>query len=453
MILNKNIYQNLFLTIIAITVSFNASLNPLLIQLSFINFVGLFLLCLKNESILRSIKDNYYNNKLFFIFFFIYIFYLIIQIIPLPLNLFQFISSNNYNIYASINIDKKFWSLSLDPSNTYFCILNSINFFIIFLLFPCLFDRRKHLMKFLFFLCFLGFCHAVFATYWMLIGNPSNFLLVKSWYKSASTGLFVNRSVFGSFLLICAFSGLFYINVFFQKNKVTNFNFIEQINSKIIFVRIFIIFLSIGILTTWSRAVNFSYLLILVSFLFYSKVQFKKYINSLSTIIIFILIFDVLVLGILFGNEKLITRYAETTIIKEELRIELQKFSIDQFKNFWLFGYGSGAFGQVYKLFYIMPEGSKHLARYAHNDGLQILGEIGLIGTLILLFLSFIYFKKLIQKIKYEREHFNYLPILIIISILFFQSLVDFSLHIPGISILLMTILSVSLIDFKKNYS
>ena len=41
--------------------------------------------------------------------------------------------------------------------------------------------------------------------------------------------------------------------------------------------------------------------------------------------------------NILFGNEKLIARYAETTIIKEELRIELQKFSIDQFKNFWLF--------------------------------------------------------------------------------------------------------------------
>ena len=76
-------------------------------------------------------------------------------------------------------------------------------------------------MKFLFFLCVLGFCHAIFATYWMLIGNPSNFLIQKIHYLNASTGLFVNRSVFGTFLFLCAFSGLYYIVIFFQKNQIT----------------------------------------------------------------------------------------------------------------------------------------------------------------------------------------------------------------------------------------
>ena len=58
-------------------------------------------------------------------------------------------------------------------------------------------------MKFLFFLCLFGFCHAVFATYWMLIGNPSNFLINKIHYLNASTGFFVNRSVFATFLFSC----------------------------------------------------------------------------------------------------------------------------------------------------------------------------------------------------------------------------------------------------------
>ena len=154
---------------------------------------------------------------------------------------------------------------------------------------------------------------------------------------------------------MCIFWAILYCG-FFQKNKITNFNFIEQVNSKIIYIRIFIIFLSIGILTTWSRAVNFSYLLILFSFLFYSKINFKKYINPLSTIIIFILIFDVLVLGLLFGNAKLIERYTETSVVGEISRLDLHGFGLDQFKSFWLFGFGSGAFGQVFKLFFIVPE-------------------------------------------------------------------------------------------------
>jgi hypothetical protein len=307
-------------------------------------------------------------------------------------------------------------------------------------------------MKFLFFLCFLGFCHAIFATYWMLIGNPSIFLIEKVHYLGSSTGLFVNRSVFATFLFLSAFSGLFYIVFFFQKNKITNFSFIEQINSKIIYIRIFIIFLSVAILTTWSRAVNFSYLLILFSFLFYSKLSFKKYINPLSTIIIFILIFDIIILGFLFGNAKLIARFATTSVMSEAIRIDLHSFGLEQFKSFWLFGYGSGAFGQVYKLFFIIPENYDYLAKYAHNDGIQLLGEVGIVGITILLSLSFTYIKKLINKIKQEKEFFRFVLIFLLLTVLFIQSLVDFSMHIPGISILLMIILSIGFIESKKKY-
>ena len=162
-------------------------------------------------------------------------------------------------------------------------------------------EISRYMIGLLFFLGLLGFCHAVFATYWMLIGNPPHLLIQKFPYLHSSTGLFINRSVFGTFLLLCAFSGLYYMVVFFQKNKTTSFGLFEQINTKIIFVRIFIIFLTIGMLTTWSRIVNFSYVLVLISFLIYSKISFKKYINPLSTIILFILVFDILVLGLVFG--------------------------------------------------------------------------------------------------------------------------------------------------------
>ena len=448
MVLRRTLLQNLFLFVVTLCVSINASNSNLLIQFSSINFIIFFFLCLRNKDVLEAIRKNYINNKSFFIIFFIYIGYLIFQIIPLPLHWFEVIAPVNHALYSSIKIDKEFWSLSLDPSNSYFRILNCINFFIIFLIFPALFFRSKHLMKVLFFFCLLGFCHAVFATYWMLIGNPSNFLIQKIYYLHASTGLFVNRAVFATFLLLCAFSGLYYMVFFFQKNKFNNFSFVEQINTKIIYVRIFIIFLTIGILTTWSRIANFSYVLILISFLIYSKILFKKYINPLSTIILFILLFDLLILGLIFGNAKLVERYAETSVISEAVRIGLHQFGFDQFKEFWVFGYGTGAFELVFKLFYNIPaDGS--IAVHTHSDVIELIGEVGMIGILILLLLSIIYFKQLLNKTNQERERARFILLSLLLIILLIQSFVDFSLHIPGISTFLVIILASGMIKYK----
>ena len=448
--LRKSTLQNLFLVILTITVSLNASINILLTQVSSIFFIFFILICLKNIQVLEKIKKNYIDNKFFFIFFFTYISYLIVQIIPLPLSLIEIIAPNNYNLYNSIQIDKRLWSLSVDPSNSYFGILNCINALIIFLTFPVLFNRSKYLMKFLFFLCVLGFIHAIFATYWMLIGNPSNFLIEKIHYLNASTGLFVNRAVLGTFLILCAFSSLYYIVIFFHKNKIVNFNLAEQIKSKIFFVRVFIIFLSLGILTTWSRAVNLSYVLILISFLLYSKISFKKYINPLSSVIIFILVFDVFVMALFFGNAKIIERLAETSVANEGIRLDLHVFGWEQFKNFWLFGYGNEAFGQIFKSFYIMPEKTvtSFLAENAHNDGIELLGEVGVLGISILFLLYIQYFKKILMNINKEKQLARLTLFSLLILTLFIQSLVDYSLHTPGILILLMTILSIGLIDF-----
>ena len=129
MVLQRTTLQNLFLLIVTLCVSINASNSNLLIQFSSINFIIFFLLCLKNKEILEAIKENYINNKLFFVIFFVYVSYLIFQIIPLPLNWFEIITPANYALYSSVRIDKEFWSLSLDPSSSYFRLLNCINFF------------------------------------------------------------------------------------------------------------------------------------------------------------------------------------------------------------------------------------------------------------------------------------------------------------------------------------
>ena len=64
--------------------------------------------------------------------------------------------------------------------------------------------------------------------------------------------------------------------------------------------------------------------------------------------------------------------------------------------------------------------------------------------------LSLIYFKKLLKKINQKRERARFILLSLLLIILFIQSFVDFSLHIPGITTLLIIILSFGLINFKN---
>ena len=108
----------------------------------------------------------------------------------------------------------------------------------------------------------------------------------------------------------------------------------------------------------------------------------------------------------------------------------------------------STAFEIVYKLFY--NNSGQGIVTHTHHDGIELMGEVGILGILILLLLSIIYFKKLVNNIRDDRVLARFFLISSLLLILFIQSFVDYSLHIPGISTLLAVILSVGLINFRK---
>ena len=114
-----------------------------------------------------------------------------------------------------------------------------------------------------------------------------------------------------------------------------------------------------------------------------------------------------------------------------------------------MFGYGAGSFETIFKLFYNIPP-SGAIAAHVHNDGIELMGEVGIIGILILLLLSIIYFKKLLNNINQERGRAKFILLNLLLIILFIQSFVDFSLHIPGITTFLIIILSTGLINYNN---
>ena len=216
-----------------------------------------------------------------------------------------------------------------------------------------------------------------------------------------------------------------------------------------IYVRIFIIFITIGIITTFSKLGNFILILTILFYLFHNYFIEKNSNRTFSIILIFIILLDVFILGFYFGGDKLIERFlflSDDFVIKDNSksisRLDIISFSLNQFKNNLIFGYGAGGFENIFKINFINND--ILFANHAHSDIFEFLGEFGILGF-VLFILSFS--KILVKKSNYNFK-FNLLLIIGTIIILF-----DFSLHIPLIQILYVILIMFSINKMKSNFT
>ena len=424
-------YQYLFFSILSIYIIFNGGNSILFIQLNFILISLFFLYCLKDKNYNLHLKNFYINNKNSIIFYLLFLIFLNFQMIPLPINFLKILSPGKYNLISGIS-EFSYTSITLSPSNSYFQILNYVSLLLIILIFKMIFYNDRHKYRFYFFLSLIGFVASITAVLFYLNGNPDFLIFKNSYYKTSSSGFFINRTILAVFLLFCLVSSLELLKNFeINKKKQKKDNFFLKI-----YIRLFIIFITVGIITSFSRIGNF---LLLITILFYliNEIFFSKRKNYAFKIILFIIIFfDLIILGIYFGTSEIIDRFY---FLKDEFsyilsdsqtisRFDLIRFGFYEIKNFILFGYGAGGFENLFQLKFINP--SNLYANHAHSDLVEFIGEFGLIGFFLLLF-SFIKF----FLIKENYSSINLLIILYLIIILFF----DFALHIPITQILFIS--------------
>ena len=202
---------------------------------------------------------------------------------------------------------------------------------------------------------------------------------------SASTGFFVNRGVFSIFLLFCLISSLEYLG----NSKNIKDNFITSV-----YVRLFIVFIAIGLITTFSRIGNF---LLLSTMLFYmiNEIFIKKEKNNtFRNIILIIVLIDIFILGIYFGSSRIIDRFnlldnEFAEIANNEVnftRFQVIKFAFNQTYDYLFFGYGAGSFEILFQINF--PNLTNKFANHAHSYLFQFIGEFGLFGFLLLIHFS-----------------------------------------------------------------
>ena len=302
---SKNkINQYLFFLIISIYTLFNGGNSNILIQINFIFSSILFFYILKDKNCKQHLNNFNYNNRFSIIVYLIFLFYLVLQIIPIPIEFLKFFSPVKYNYLKNLNLEELYVSISLSPTNSFFQIINFITLLIILFILKMSFYNERYKIRFYYFLSLLGFISSTIGVIFYLMGNPDIFFISNSNYKNSSTGFFINRTVFSVFLLFCLLSCLEILRIINSNiNKKKDYFFTK------IYLRLFILFITIGIVTSLSRIGNF---LLLSTMIFYAIDEFflrKNKDKSFRYIIIFILIFDIFILGLYFGSSQIIDRF------------------------------------------------------------------------------------------------------------------------------------------------
>ena len=243
--------------------------------------------------------------------------------------------------------------------------------------------------------------------------------------------------MFSCFLTLCFFCGIEYLNKIDKYKKDDTNDFFNKI-----YIRIFLLLITIAIITSFSRLGNFLFISVIVLYILQALyINDKKNRFFLITLILIVL-FDVLILGFYFGSEKLLQRYLFiakdlnlSTSPSSDLifnRVDLAKFAFIEFKKFILFGYGGGGFEYLFKINF--NNLSSVYAVNAHSDLIEFIGEFGLIGF-TLIFLSLLFSLTSIKFLTFK----NFILCYLLVFILIF----DFSLHIPIIQFLFVLLLSI----------
>jgi len=445
MYLTKNrFYQSIFYILISFLIIFNGGNYEMYPQFNFVLVGSFFLYCFTDLNYKAHIKKFFFENKKIVVIYIIFLSYLIFQILPFHQELIKFLSPSKYKILLDLDYNN-FSSISLDPSKTYLNFLNYISLILFLIIFKTIFYKERHVLNFYYFLVISGFFTSIVAVYFYLIGNPDFLFMSNDSYKNAATGFFINRTVFSCFLNLCFLAGLEYLSLIDIIRYKKKNNFFAKI-----YLRIFLLFITIGIITSFSRIGNFLFLSVIILYLINQFFLKDKKNSFMFYSLILIIFFDILLFGIYFGGFEIINRFAflknelisysnNNSLILTTNRGDLALFGLHQLKNFLFFGYGSGSFEILFKIFYLNTD--IKYANHAHFDFIEFAGELGIIGVAILFFVIF----NCCKKINFKNLK-NFYLLIFLITILSF----DFSFHIYLIQLIFLILFSIDISKKKK---
>ncbi len=368
---------------------------------------------------------------------------ILLQIIPLPLELLKIISPQSYHLrqklmsFPGLTIGSStFWPISVFPFATkieFWKWLTLFGFFFTLLAWPSFHWRERSSRHFIVVIIFVGSAEAIYGLCEFFSGHQHILSLKGTYLMSSVMGTFVNRNYFAGYLLLVIPLSVGFLlgRQVGQVHQHRGWRYrLASLDGQTTLLGFAIILMILALLFSASRMGIISLLLSFSFLSLFFRPKEKGHLFSRTTVLILSL---ALLWGAWIGLDAIISRFFSSSD-DFKVRLLFWKDTVRLWKDFIFFGSGLGTFAQIFPLYqtFFMSAFITH----AENDLLQLMAETGLIGISLISTLFFYFFYKIIKGLRSldEKDPRRYIAMggTVGILALILHSFVERNLQVPA---------------------
>jgi O-antigen ligase len=433
----------------------------LIIQLLVFVMLVAFLLMGKKPRINENLTNTLKIPKFLFIGLFLFI---IFQILYLPKSIVKLLSPGTYGFHEFFSIDfanASFLSISLIPSQTFRQGLELLTYFFLGFIIVMNITKKRQIMRIFYVLIGMGIFQAFYGMFELYNKNPRILFFKKIYSLNSVTGTFINRNHFSGYLemivplavgLIIARIDIISLMGLKWREKLLRLS--EKgwaINLMIVFG---ILGMSLAIVFSQSRSGVFILLFTFVLFFCLVGIYFRDSVYQRRSIGNFLRISLLTLIGIslFLGIGSTVERFSLDSVLYES-RPVIWTNTIEIYADYPIFGTGLGTYPSIYPQF--ESDGTLWHVFHAHNDYLEYLSELGIIGFGLLFGGIFVVLLSSFLVWRYRRHtEAKGLALGAIVSVIciLIHSFTDFNLQIPANMLLFSVLLSLALVTSFFRY-
>ncbi|MGF1760332.1 O-antigen ligase family protein [Photobacterium sagamiensis] len=314
----------------------------------------------------------------------------LLQIIPVPLSTLFWISPKTADIYhqatnSVTGLTITTASLSLDREQTFISLLKGVSYFLLALNVCLLVNNGSRVKWVVSALVISGTLQAFYGAMLVLLDIKSSPVFGFA-LGDIATGSFVYKNHLANYLMMVLSLGIGLIVSQMHASPSQNWRirfvrWIQAMLSNKMLIRLCLVIMVIALVMTRSRMGNTAFFAATVIGSILVLLLYKHRPRAFTVLIVSILAIDTIVVGTLFGLEKVKQRLEQTSLDQED-RDQVVYWGLDIIRDFPLTGTGAGSFYSTFQAY--QQEFLGIFYDHAHNDYLQFAIESGLPATLML---------------------------------------------------------------------